>query len=174
MEGKPPDLQPAAGPSPLEPGEDGIVAARIRAEQLGLAHDLSTLLYSLVIRPWTSLAIVSPDDGNRAWRLAQKLAEAAQQSHYQTLKAVNLLDLNAERAFNVAHAVSKVSALGERKRFILAIASPVENPIAIRVLTACQAALLVLQWGRSRIPDAQRTVELIGRDRLIGAVLCSG
>jgi hypothetical protein len=176
MVGKPHEPHPAARPglSPLEPGESIILpGTRPQAGELGPAHDLSSLLYSLLIRPWTSLAIVSPDDGDRSWRLAQKLAEAAQQSHYPSLRAVDLLDLNPERASAIAHAVSKVTALGERKRFVIAIASPAENPIAIRVLGACEAALLVLQRGRSRIPDAQRTVELVGRDRLIGAVLCS-
>lgn len=176
MAGKPHEPQPAGGPgaSPIEAGGGATPpGSRPVAGWSGPAHDLSTLLYSLIIRPWTSLAIVSPDDGERAWRLAQKLAEAARQSHYPALKAVNLLDLNAERAAGIAHAVNKVTALGERKRFAIAIASPAENPIALRVLTVCEAALLVLERGRSRIPDAQRTVELVGRSRLIGAVLCS-
>lgn len=140
----------------------------------GPAHDLSTLLYSLVIRPWASLAIVSPDNSEQAWRLAQKLAEGAQQSHYPSIRAVNLLGLTTERAAGIAHAISTMTALGERKRFVLAVPSPVENPIAIRVLTVCEAAVLLLQRSRSRIPDARRTIELVGRDRLIGAVLCSG
>jgi hypothetical protein len=176
MEGKQHEPQPAAGPaaSPSEPGEHVIPpGVRSGAERPGPAQDLSTLLYSLVIRPWTSLAIVSPDEGERAWHLAQKLAEAARQSHYPALKAVNLLDLNAERAAGIAHAVNTVTALGERKRFVIAIANPAENPIALRVLTVCEVALLLLERGRSRIPDAQRTVELVGRNRLIGAVLCS-
>lgn len=180
MEGKPPELQPALAATLLEPTENAILAgARIRAaqlgqaEELGPAHDLSALLYSLIIRPWASLAIVSPDDGERAWRLAEKLAKAAHQHHYPSLKAVNLLELSADRASSLARAVSTLSALGERKRFVLAMANPAENPIALRVLNVCESALLVLQAGRSRIPDARRTVELIGRHRVMGAVLCS-
>lgn len=175
MEAKPPELHSAPGSRLLETGESArVAAARLLAEELGQPPDLSTLLFSLLVRPWASLAIVSPDDAERAWRLAEKLAKAAQQSHYPSLRAVNLLDLGAERASGIARTISKLAALGERKRFIIALADPVANPIALRVLAACESALLVLQRGRSRIPDVQRTAELIGRERLMGAVLCSG
>jgi len=175
MQAKPPEIPDAAGSSSLDSGEIALVAAaRLRAEQLGQPQDLTTLLFSLLIRPWTSLAIVSPDDGDRAWRLAENLTKAAQQSHYPSLRAVNLLDLGAERAAGIARTITKLGALGERKRFVIALPDPMENPIAVRVLAVCESALLVLKRGRSRIPDAQRTAELIGRERLIGAVLCSG
>ncbi len=176
MASKTPDiLHAAAVPHGFSETSGGHPSLRPEAVvgALGPAHDLGTLLYSLVVRPWASLAIVSPDDGEQAWRLAQKLAAAAQQSHYPSVKAVNLLGLTTERAAGIAHAISKVTALGERKRFVIAVPSPAENPIAIRVLTACEAALLVIQRSRSRIPEVKRTVELVGRDRLIGAVLCS-
>jgi hypothetical protein len=175
MEVKPPEIQDVLGPSLLDPVESALVAAaRLRAEQLGQAQDLSMLLFSLLVRPWSSLAIVSPGgDPDRAWRLTEKLVKAAQQSHYPALRAVNLLDLGTERASSIARTVDKLSALGERKRFIIALADPMASPIAVRVLAVCEAALLVLQRGRSRIPDARRTVQLIGRERIMGAVLCS-
>ncbi len=137
------------------------------------AHDVTALWYTLVGRPWTSLAVIAPDDSPRAWRLVQRLDEVARANQYRALKTVNILDLNLERAEAVAHAIGKVSSLGERKRYLIAIDSPLENPVAIRVLSACDAVLLVLEKDRSRIPDAQRTVEMVGRGRLIGAVLGS-
>ena len=174
MEVKPPH-QPAPGPSLPEPGESALVAAaRIRVDPAGVPQDLSALLFALLVRPWTSLAIVSPEDPERAWRLSEKLAKAAQQSHYPSLKAVNLLDLSSERASRSARTISKLNALGDRKRFMIALTDPVENPITVRVLAVCESALLVLERGRSRVPDVRRTVELIGHQRLMGAVLCSG
>ena len=142
MEAKPPEHQPAPGPRLPEPGESALVAAaRIRADQAGLPQDLSALLFALLVRPWTSLAIVSPEDAERAWRLSEKLAKAAQQSHYPSLKAVNLLDLGSERASSIARTISKLTALGDRKRFIIALTDPVESPISIRVIAVCESAL---------------------------------
>jgi hypothetical protein len=51
--------------------------------------------------------------------------------------------------------------------------SPALNPAALAVLTACDAVLLLVQEGRTPIPGARRLIELIGRQRLIGAVLGS-
>ena len=113
-------------------------------------------------------------DPERAWRLSEKLTKAARQCHDPSLKAVNLLDLSSERASSIARTISKLTALGDRKRFIIALKDPVENPITVRVLAVCESALLVLERGQSRIPDVRRTVELIGHQRLMGAVLCSG
>jgi hypothetical protein len=173
-ENTPPATQPAATPA-VTPSEgtvrDDQRTRRSPAEPP--AHDVTALWYALIGRPWASLAVISQDDSPRAWRLVQKLDEVARVNQYRALKTVNILDLTLERAEAIAHAVGKVSSLGERKRYLIAIDSPLENPVAIRVLSACDAVLLVLEKDRSRIPDAQRTVEMVGRGRLIGAVLGS-
>lgn|GEM_PF-382502 len=142
-----------------------------RAAPEAPAHDVSALFYTLIGRPWSSLAVISPDDSPRALRLVRKLEDVARANQYRSLKTVDILELNLERAESITHAIGKVSSLGERKRYLIAIDSPLENPVAIRVLSACDAVLLVLEKDRSRLPDAQRTVEMVGRGRLIGAVL---
>src|SRR5262249_22232956 len=138
-----------------------------------ISHDLLGLWYLLVGRRWSTLAIVSPEDGPRAWRLAQELVEVARKRHSSTINAVKLLDLKLERAASVAHAVNTVTALGERKRFVLALDSPVGNPVALTVLAACDGVLLLLERGRTRIPEARKTVESVGREEVLGAVLGS-
>ena len=144
-----------------------------RAAPEAPAHDVSALFYTLIGRPWSSLAVISPDDSPRALRLVRKLEDVARANQYRSLKTVDILELNLERAESITHAIGKVSSLGERKRYLIAIDSPLENPVAIRVLSACDAVLLLLEKDRSRIPDAHRTVEMVGRGRLIGAVLGS-
>jgi hypothetical protein len=168
----PPDVEPLALTKRIEIESAESPSSRLIA-RAPPPHDVSALWYVLVSRPWTSLAVVSPDDGSKAWRLAERFLEVARQNQSSVFTAVNILNLNVERAASIAHAVSVVTAVGQRKRFVMAIDSPLENPIAIRVLSACDAVLLLLEKGRSRIPDAQRTVELVGRERLIGAVLGS-
>ena len=173
-----PETGPAAGgplPEPTPPlgtltREEALPR---RAGSEPLAHDVSALFYTLIGRSWSSLAIISPDDSLRAWRLVQRLEEVARAHQYRSLKTVNILEMTLERAEGITHAIGKVSSLGERKRYLIAIDSPLENPVAIRLLSACDAVLLVLEKDRSRIPDAHRTVEMVGRGRLIGAVLSS-
>ena len=54
--------------------------------------------------------------------------------------------------------------------FIVALDSPIANPVAIAVIAASDAVLLLLERGVTGIPQARRIVEIVGRDRLIGAV----
>jgi hypothetical protein len=61
---------------------------------------------------------------------------------------------------------------GER-RFVVALDSPVVNPVAIGVLTAADAALMLLEKGVSQIPQARRIIEIAGRERFIGAVVAA-
>jgi len=39
------------------------------------------------------------------------------------------------------------------------------------VLTACDTVVLLLEKGVSKIPQARKVIEIVGRQRLIGAVL---
>lgn len=54
---------------------------------------------------------------------------------------------------------------------IVAIDAVAENPLILPVAFAADAVLLCVELGRTRIADARHTVELIGRERIIGAVL---
>jgi hypothetical protein len=137
--------------------------------------EVSALWYSLRARPWRTLALVAPGNAPRAWRLAQKF-QLVEGERAQTLKLVNALDANVGRVAAVAHALSpkKLESAPERARFILAADSPLENPVAIGLLSTCDAVLLLLERQRTRIPDAQRILELIGPERFIGAVLVAG
>jgi hypothetical protein len=101
----------------------------------------------------------------------QTLARTARLPEHE-LKAVNVLDVSAERATAICHAVSpkKVKRSPQKSRFILATDSPLVNPVAIRVLGSCDAVLLLIGHGRSHIADARRTMTLIGPERVLGAV----
>ena len=83
---------------------------------------------------------------------------------------IDASELDLERATAIAHSVE--SEEGER-RFVIALDSPVENPVAISVLTVGDAILMVLEKGVSKIPQARRIVEIAGRERFIGAVVVS-
>jgi hypothetical protein len=132
---------------------------------------LGSIWYGLAVRPWTTLAVVAPDDAQKSWRLARAMVEVAGQTP-QTLKAVNVLDASVERAAAITHAVfpKKTKAPSERMRMILAVDSPLRNPVSLGLLTSCDAVLIVLERGTSKLPDARRILELVGHDRFIGAV----
>jgi hypothetical protein len=137
--------------------------------------EVSTLWRDLMVRPWTTLAVVSPDDGNLAWRLVQLLVVAAGEHQRPVLKAVNLLELNVNRVGAIAQALAagNYTESGDRMRFVVAVPSPVADPVALSVLNVCDAAVLLLSLGRSKLPVADAIPALVGEERVLGAVLAT-
>jgi hypothetical protein len=139
----------------------------------GSPSGVAALFQALVAREWLSLAVVTTEVGERAWWLVQALEQVAAQSP-RPLRTLNVLGVTMARAAAMAHALSpeKLRAAAPQ-RYLVATDSPVLNPASLEVVTACDAVLLLLEEGRTRIPGARRLVELIGRERLLGAVLGS-
>ena len=54
---------------------------------------------------------------------------------------------------------------------IIAIEAVAENPLILPLALAADAVLVCVELGRTRLDDARHTVELIGRDHIIGVVL---
>jgi hypothetical protein len=119
--------------------------------------------------------LVSPDRTPSILRVARGLAEFGTQHQRRPVELLDGLELDLDRASAIAHRISPaegVPRLAERG-FIVALESPIANPIAIEVLTAADAVLLLLQKGVTRIPQARRLIEIAGRERIIGTVLAS-
>ena len=118
--------------------------------------------------------MVSSEEGDRAWWLVQALEQIATHAHYP-FRALNVLEVTEARATAMAHALSpaKLRVTSAPQRYVLATDSPLLNPAALGVITACDGALLLLQAGRTPILKARRLVDFIGRERLMGAVLGS-
>jgi hypothetical protein len=141
------------------------------ARQRPNGYDVHELWYRLLSRPWTCLVVVSPDRTPNTLRLARSLAELGTQQRRGLVEMIDASDeLDLDRATAIAHSVELDQ--GER-RFVVALDSPVVNPVAIGVLTAADAALMLLEKGVSQIPQARRIIEIAGRERFIGAVVAA-
>ena len=159
------------GPSALEKGKS---EPEVKVEEGGNRppQGVGALYNVLTARDWVSLAVVSSEEGDRAWWLVQALEQIATRSH-GPFRALNLLGVTEARATAMAHALSPAKIRAASQRYLLATDSPLLNPAAFGVITACDAVLLLLQEGHTSIPRARRLTALIGRERLMGAVLGS-
>ena len=135
---------------------------------------MGALFQALTTREWLSLAVVSAEEGSRAWWLVQELEKVAAQSH-RPVRTLNVLEVTLARAAAMAHALSpeKLRAPDAPERYLVATDSPLLNPAAMGVIAACDGVVLLLQEGRTPIPGARRLIDFIGRERLMGAVLGS-
>ena len=146
------------------------VAGRVVRSPRGLG----ALFHALGSREWVTLAVVSAEAGDRAWWLAQGLEQVAAQRQ-RPLRTLNVLEVTEARATAMVHALSpsKLRAGGAAQRYLVATDNPLLNPAALGVIGACDGVLLLVHEGHTTIPGARRLVELIGRKRLLGAVLGS-
>ena len=56
-------------------------------------------------------------------------------------------------------------------RAVIAIPSVMDEPLGVAVAQAADAVVLCIELGRTRVPSARRTIELIGGERVLGTVL---
>ena len=138
----------------------------------GGASDLGALWVRLARGSWKTLAVVSPDAGDAAARLARGLTDLAGAQH-RVVEASDAseLKLKLSAALGVGDPEKAGSDLPRHLRFLVPVAGALDKPGTAELLAACDSVVLLLEKGRSRLPDALRTLGLVGRERLLGAVL---
>lgn len=135
------------------------------------------LWFSLQRWKWASLVVVPADEGGSAVRIAQSLAAVGGrlQAAAVTAFVAEALDFNsaAEAAASLAAPTSSGGprAASRTGQVIVAIEPVVVRPLAIAIARSADAALLCIEMGKTRIASAQRTIELVGRDRFVGCVM---
>jgi len=132
-------------------------------------YDVRELWYAILPRGWVSLALVSPQPTPRTLGLARSLAAFGAQTLGRPVELVDATELDLARVGMITQRLAP-PGLGQQQ-FVVGLDAPIVNPLAMGVMGACDSALLVLQRGHTTIPNARRTVEIIGRERLLGAVI---
>jgi hypothetical protein len=54
---------------------------------------------------------------------------------------------------------------------VIAISSVITEPLGLGATAAADAVIVCIERGRTRLADARRTIELVGRDRIAGCYL---
>jgi hypothetical protein len=136
------------------------------------ASGVEELWYLLLSRRWSCLALVCPERTPRTLRLARDLAAFGAQHRRRPIEVIDAQELDMQRASAIAGRIEADGDLPhlDGSRFIVAVDSPIANPSAIEVLTATDAVVLLVQKGVTTIPQARKIIELVGRQRLVGAV----
>jgi hypothetical protein len=62
-------------------------------------------------------------------------------------------------------------ALVPSARLLISIPSVVDEPLGLAVAQFADAVVLTVHLGKTRAAEAQRTIDLIGRERIIGCVI---
>ena len=162
------------------PGTDLVVKEPAFLARRGDASreiEFQSLWFTLARMPWRSLVVVPAGEGGSAAAVATALADVGRRlrsSPVTFLVMAGPIDY-ASAGKIVASVARPPDDVRQRRaphgRVIVAIPPVVTEPLGIAVTDAADAVVLCIERGRTRSPSARRTIEMIGRDRIVGCVL---
>ena len=140
--------------------------------------DIEGLWFTLSRIPWQTLVMVPTDEAASAVEVAAALADVGRR-----LRASPVTFLLLSGPMDYAAAGKIVQAVGGKRdgarddaphgdgRLIIAIPPVVTEPLGLAVTEVADAVVLCVQRGASRVRVAERTLELVGKDRVVGALM---
>jgi hypothetical protein len=129
-------------------------------------------LWRRVLRQgWRSLALVPVDRAAACGGLTRGLVDLGGlfAERFQLLEAADAGPADAPR-----FAAQLGSWVGGGGRAVVALGPVVDSLAAVTLAAASDAAVLVVRLGSSRLADVRETVEIVGRDRILGCVALRG
>jgi hypothetical protein len=146
-------------------------ARPIEAQFQGLWFTLSRV-------PWRSLVFVPADDDSSAAGIATALADVGRRllrTPVTFLVMAGPIDYASAGKFMATVAGKAQAEVGPNSlpssRVIVAVPPVIVEPLALAVIESADAVALCVRKGSTYLESASRTVDLVGRGRVIGCVI---
>ncbi len=151
------------------------------------SREVQELWFATRRRDWSSLCIVPASPGMSALGIAQSLADVGgliRRGRVRVIQAEGM-DLGQiaqlvmemttpgppTSVWTSAGARPGPSATPDGSPLIIALESVVANPLVLPVALASDIVLLAVELGATHLEAARHSIELLGRDRILGTVL---
>ena len=126
------------------------------------------LWFTLLQRPWSSLAIVPARRGLDPLVTARGLAAISQAYLEHAATVIDATRITpSDVAVRLRAATERTAAGG---RVIVASGSPLERAACIPMVRGTDAAVLLVQIGSTALAEARRTIDVVGASHFIGAI----
>lgn len=140
---------------------------------------LQELWFATRRRNWKSLVLVPASPGRSAFPLANALGETGEFISRSPVHVINAEGMDLDQVTSVATDLSGAAARsaggaserGNQRSTIVSIDAVTANPLALGIALAADAVLVCIELGGTNLDVARRTIEMIGRDRIVGSVL---
>ncbi len=132
------------------------------------------LWFSLAGLAWNSLVLVPADHRGSTAHIARALADIGDQLSVVPVTSVVANHSNYRSAVQIAVGVSGTAWADEERavpragRALISIDSVIDEPLGVAVCQAADATVICVELGRSGLAAVRRSIELIGRDRIVG------
>ena len=132
------------------------------------SHDMQRLWFATQRRPWSSLALV-PVASNRSVRfVAEALASLGALQRRIPVEIISGEGATLDSCARLARDLEASVASGAL--VVLVLDPVVQNEAGISLAMAADAIVLGVELGAATGPALSRTLELLGRDRVLGTV----
>jgi|SRR5262245_31971291 len=119
---------------------------------------------------WTSLAVVPAIPTISAGPVAAGLAAAA--AAYRG-EAVRLLRCDEARLEDARALTEAIQSGRSQHGIIISTSAPAQSEVALLLARAADVALVLIPIGLAPVADVRRTIERVGRKKILGAVSLS-
>lgn len=130
--------------------------------------ELQQLWFACMRKEWSSLVVIPAASGQSANRVARALVDVGTLLRVAQVKLIQAEGMNLGATSRLI--VEMTTQVGDGGLAVVSIDPVLDNQAGIPVALAADAALLCVRLGETDLSAARRTVEMIGRDRFLGAV----
>lgn len=124
--------------------------------------------FSLQRREWSSLAIVGTESGAEAEVAARHLATIGTRDGLKSVRVLSALNLTYADAPRALDYLAEAAANGD---LVVVACDPVrQNHATLPLLQAVSGVILVVRLGVSRTAWVKKTIEVVGRERVLATV----
>jgi len=131
-------------------------------------RELRLMWVSLMRGTWNSIAIVPVFPGHSCRPVAAALSDL---TRFHDVAPFLVLDAEGAEAGEGERLAQELRVSVQKGlRVVVVVESVLQSLAAIRLALAVDAVLLVVRLGQSDFASTQSTVEIVGRDRVLGCV----
>lgn len=148
--------------------KSAVTQTAIPGQPTELETELARLWFAALKTEWSSLAVLPAHANGSASAVAKGLAKVAAQHRDNAIKLITAQGADLAATSRVIIDLTQHVAHGGVA--IVVLDSVLSNPAGIPIAMATDAALLCVELGVTDVSAAQKTVEIIGASRFLGAV----
>ena len=133
--------------------------------------ELQQLWFAIQRHPWTSLAVVPADEETSVEAFARPLHEVGRLVLGDRLRLLDVRTLKLEETASIILEMTGAQSTAARPRFLVQLDSVLSQPSGVPVALAADGAVLCVELGKTRLEQARRTLEILGRSRFLGCIV---
>ncbi len=118
--------------------------------------------------PWRSLAILPATGDLSSWEVARALLDVGTQHRVGPIVVADLRTMTLNQVSPLIDEVQRRVDGGEK--VLIALSSVDANPAAAHVAKAADRTLLCVRLGSTPLREAKATIQMIGKERILGMV----